>query len=508
MPTSARFNIFKMGRYMKKLKAFISLVCIASFLISFLTIPVAAENSKSVTATTSASLKQGNSGTLYVYIDSTEGLAALDVTVHFDSSKIKVNSVYNRLSCLVYDSVKNDDSVQFSYILDGKGSASKTTLFYFGYQVLSDAKIGDTYFDVSIGEAYDSGLNDISVSGTRCKLNIAETVTNKTCSVYSTSTISTSVEQEFTLNYSFSTYQIASGTAVINYDAECFEVLEVTSGKFLTNKIVDINTQLSGSVYISFVGTEYYSDKNFIAVKFKTIKNVTEASKITFTATELCDKKLNAISCSSYTTTININYDDSYIKDAPKMYLSAEYNKQSGKLEAKVFLEPNSKLGAGDFTIKFDPSLLTLNTYEKGFTPTFFNINEKEINEGILKFSIISLEDIVDEKLVLTLIFDVAPINSEQTTLIDISGSMLSDSLTNTIKLNLLDTVVNLPRQFTKGDLNGDDSLNILDLVRLKKILAGIEVDYFATPDLDGDGEVTAKDLTILMDFILADYKK
>lgn len=59
-----------------------------------------------------------------------------------------------------------------------------------------------------------------------------------------------------------------------------------------------------------------------------------------------------------------------------------------------------------------------------------------------------------------------------------------------------------------KQDLNGDGEVNLLDLVKLKKILAGYEETYIVSPDLDDDGDVTAKDLTILMEFILADFKK
>ena len=42
----------------------------------------------------------------------------------------------------------------------------------------------------------------------------------------------------------------------------------------------------------------------------KTIKNVTETSKIVLKATELLDKELNSISCSGYTTNVNVTFDE------------------------------------------------------------------------------------------------------------------------------------------------------------------------------------------------------
>ena len=120
----------------KTLKSIISLVCAVALVFSMMTLSVAAVDGKSVTATTSETLKHDEIGTFFVYIDSTKDLAALDVTVHFDASKIKIIGVYNSVSCTLYDSAKGNDSIQFNYIFDGKGSTSQSRLFYFYYQVL------------------------------------------------------------------------------------------------------------------------------------------------------------------------------------------------------------------------------------------------------------------------------------------------------------------------------------------------------------------------------------
>ena len=423
----------------KKLKSFISLVCSIAILLSVFVTPVVAVGGKNVTATTSSSIKQGYSSDCYIYIDSTESLAALDVTVHFDPAKIKITGVYNSIDCTVYDSVKNTDNISFSYILDEEnGVSSKTRLFYFTYQVLSNAEVGDSYFDITIGEAYDKELNDILVTGSRCKFTIAETVENKNCSISTTSSLVTSVEKEFSLAYRFNTNQIASGSAIITYDHELFEVVEVTNGKILSNKIVDINTELTGAIYVSFVGTSYASNYDFITVKFKTLQNKTESSQIVIKATELLDKDLNPIDCNGYTTAVNVEFDNMYAEDAPKMEVDATYDATTQQVTAVVSLEANSKLGAGDFVIEFDPSILVLSSYEKGFSPDFFNISEKDVGEGKLKFSIISLEDITEAHKVLTIVFDSKAYCGKPTADINIKGSMVCDSLTEPIVLNFI----------------------------------------------------------------------
>ena len=438
-------------RQIKRTKTFISIVCAIVLLFSLGSFLVYASDGKSVTATTSASVKQGGSGTCYVYIDSSESLAALDVTVHFDPTKVKISNVYNSISNKFYDSVINTDNIQFNYLLDGKGSSTQTRLFYFYYRVLSNAEIGDAFFDITIGEAYDNSLNDVAVSGSGCKFTITETVTNKTCSVSSSSTVSTSVGQEFSLSYRFSTYQIASGTAVITYDPELFEVVSATSGSFLSNKFADINTNLKGSVYISFTGA-YNSKYDLVTVNFKTLKNVSEKSEITFKAPELTDIDLNYITCQNYVTTANIVIDNTYVGDAPKMSVCAEYDSVTEKVTAIISLEADSKLGAGNFELSFDPTILTLSSYEKGFEPTYFNVIDKDIDSGILKFYIISLDGIVTSEKILTVVFDVThPCEDTQTEIV-INGDKLSDPLIVPILLNFIDDSVLIPLKHTYGE--------------------------------------------------------
>lgn len=54
-----------------------------------------------------------------------------------------------------------------------------------------------------------------------------------------------------------------------------------------------------------------------------------------------------------------------------------------------------------------------------------------------------------------------------------------------------------------KGDVNHDGYLNILDLVRLKKHLAGIAVEIDEAAELDGDSVITAADLTSLRKLLI-----
>ncbi len=360
------------------LRALVTSICCFSILLTFIgtaAAGAAAVSDNSVTASGSATLAQGSSGYCYIHIDSLENISSLNVEVHFDSSKIKVTSTYNSVSCTLQDSVIGNDSLNYSYIFDSNGSASKTRLFYFQYTVLSDATPGDTYFDIIITDAYDSSLNAVDVSGSRYKLAITEKTVSKSTTVSCSSSINTSVKEEFELSYRVGTNKIASGSFVISYDPELFEVISVTNGTFLDGKFTDVNTDLVGSVYVSFVGTEYKNNDDLLKVKFRTLKNKATASDIKLTVTEFCDLELNNYSCTGCTTKANISHDPTYTEDAPAMMLTPTYDASTGKVTALIQLDKDSHLGAGDFVVTFDASKLTYVSFEKGFAPSFFNGN-------------------------------------------------------------------------------------------------------------------------------------
>ena len=187
-----------------------------------------AEETISIYAETGESIAQGNTGYCYVYVDNTVDLASLTVAVHYDSQKMSVTGYYNQVSCSIYDASNNDGCLMFSYIFDSDGGETKTALFYFYYQINSDAEIGNTGFDVVVEEAYTTTLEVAPYSGSRCSFDITEKKIVNTCSVYGTSTINTSVKETFEIDYSLSNCYIASGSIDVKYDPELFEFVELT----------------------------------------------------------------------------------------------------------------------------------------------------------------------------------------------------------------------------------------------------------------------------------------
>ena len=492
---------------LQKLKKISVVLMAISLILSLTNIPAVAVSEKAITITASSdTVEQGKSKYAYVYIDSTEGLASLEISVYFDASNIKINNIYNSVNCSLYDGAINTDNIQFSYIFDGVGESSKTKLFYFEYQALDNAELGPSQFNVMVGEACDKSLNDVEISGSSCEFEIIKPVISKSCAINTISSISTAALQEFTVEYRFNTQQIASGTAVITYDAELFEVIKVTNGQFLTDKIVDVNTDLKGEIYVSFVGTQYNSHVNFISVTFKTRKNVSDVSKIKLNMTELVDKDLNYIACKGCETEVSIAYDESHNEGLPSMRLEATTSNNKDKVILKVCLDADSRLGAGDFTLTFDPNVVTFSSGQKNIALDMFNIDERNVANGELKFHIISLNDIISEETVLTVEFDIKNPSSYITTSFSLVGSDLTDSLTNAILLNFVDTSIKLG--YLQGDVNGNELLNDRDAIYLLyNTFNSNEYPLNQYCDFNGDGVVTDRDAVYLLYHIFKPVK-
>ena len=87
----------------------------------------------------------------------------------------------------------------------------------------------------------------------------------------------------------------------------------------------------------------------------------------------------------------------------------------------------------------------------------------------------------------------------------NISQEMLSDGTVN-MYINIFDAYAEFSTGSSSfgapGDLNGDGEINVIDLVKAKKILAGITTEEKA-PDFNGDKNFNATDLTLLRKSII-----
>lgn len=376
-----------------------------------------------------------------------EEVSALSVEVHFNPSVVSIGDTYNNISAQIYDYSINEESVNYTYIFDHVDLDSNQTLFYFGYNVLSGVTPGRYYFDIVISEAYNSSLEDVEISTTRKYIDVESQSSLKEANANpSQSNINTSYNQEFTFTYYLDNSEPSSGAFVIRYDDTLFEFVSLTKLDFFDNMICDYNASAKGEIIVTFAEVSRDYNTNLFEITLKTINNVDASSQITFAASELYDTDMNPMRLTSNSVGVTVSYDSAY-EEHPSMTTSYQVDAANHQVVFTINLEEDSHLGAGDFIFRFDKDILTYVESTKLINPTMFTINDKQtqLDQGQIKFSILSTTDIVEGNDILRITFSYSDDLNDRNSSITLIGNGLTDSLTNPIELDISGTDYVIP---------------------------------------------------------------
>lgn len=376
-----------------------------------------------------------------------EEVSALSVEVHFNPSVVSIGDTYNNISAQIYDYSINEESVNYTYIFDHVDLDSNQTLFYFGYNVLSGVAPGRYYFDIVISEAYNSSLESVEISTTRKYIDVKSQSSLKVANAYpSESNVNTSYNQEFTFTYYLDSSEPSSGAFVIRYDDKLFEFVSLTKLDFFDNMICDYNASAKGEIIVTFIEVTRDYNTSLFEITLKTINNVDASSQITFAASELYDTDMNPMRLNATSISVDVAHDPSY-EEHPSMTTSYQVNAVNHQVVFTINLEEDSHLGAGDFIFRFDKDIITYVESTKLINPTMFTINDKQaqLDQGQIKFSILSTTDIVEANDILRITFSYSDNRNDRNSSITLIGNGLTDSLTNPIQLDISGTDYVIP---------------------------------------------------------------
>ena len=402
-----------------------------------------AEGENRVWLETNDSVVETNSYYASVYMNTHEELSTLSVEVHFNPDVVAVSSTYNSISTNIYDSSIHEESVNYTYIFNDVELNSNQQLFYFYYQVVDGVTPGRYYFDIVISEAYNSSLESVEISTTRKYIDVSDKSTIKTSYAYinGSYSVSTSYNQEFTFSYYLDNSEPTSGAFVIRYDDTLFEFVSFTKLDFFSNMICDYNASAKGEILVTFAEVVADNNTNLFTIKLRTIKNADASTQISLLANELYDTDMNPMGFSASKLNVTVTYDPSF-EEHPSISTSAAVDTANHQVVFTINLEENSHLGAGDFVFRFDKDVLTYVESTKLISPTFFNVNDKEAQlvQGQIKFSILSTSDIVAGGDILRVTFSYSDARNDRNSSVILTGSGLTDSLTNPIELDISGT--------------------------------------------------------------------
>ena len=405
-----------------------------------------AEDENTISISCNDSFVEGGTYSIYVDLRTFEEISALSVEVHFDPDVIDVKNIYNSISATMYDSALHEDYISYSYILYSVSTTSSQRLFYFSSQIKNGVIAGNYYFDVVVVEAYNSSLENVKISTSRKNFSVTNKSSLKSTTVSSNkSSIDSSINEVISFTYQVNNTYAKSGTFSIKFDDELFEFVSLSRGNYFSGSIFDYNANGSSEILASFVVDSNGSNRELFTITLRVINNVNIESEITLNAQDLYDTDLMPMNCVTSPITVNLSYDTSY-EEHPSMSIDYEIDYSNKMIDLTINLEGNSHLGAGDFVLTFNNSLLTYVSYEKKFNPTFFTVNDKQsqLEQGKVKFSILSTTDIIDEIEVITFTFLYEESKSDQEFEFGLTGSGLTDSLTETIILDISGVILTI----------------------------------------------------------------
>lgn len=169
------------------------------------------------------------------------------------------------------------------------------------------------------------------------------------------------------------------------------------------------------------------------------------------------------------------------------------------------FVKNNPGFNAASIKIDYDATRLKLIGME--LSETF--CNEANVSYDLPHLTFVRSNNINFDTNMLTATFEVldtAVIGDAYISLSYPEGDISNINGEN-VNFKIVDGKVKVVDYLT-GDINGDGTVDIRDLIRLKKILSGQEEDSCAPSDIDGNGTVDAVDLTELKKLLMnAVYK-
>ncbi len=378
-----------------------------------------------------------------VYVNTHEEISALSLEVHFNSDVLAVSSTYNVISNDMYDSSIHDESVTYTYIFSSLELDNNQQLFYFYYQIADGVTPGTYYFDITISEACNSSFENVEISTTRKYINVSSKSSQKTSYAYinGSSNISTSYGETFTFSYYLNDSEPSSGAFVIRYDDTLFEFVSFTKLDFFNHMFCDYNASMKGEILVTFAEVTPDSNTNLFTIELRTINNIDTSTEISLLTNELYDSDMNPMGFSANKLDVTVSYDPAY-EEHPSVTTTAVVDTLNHQVVFTINLEENSHLGAADFVFKFDKSILTYVSYEFLISPTFAGVNStsSQLEKGQVTFNIISTTDITEGGDILRLTFSYVDTRDDRNSSVILTGSGLTDALTNPIQLDISGT--------------------------------------------------------------------
>ncbi len=186
------------------------------------------------------------------------------------------------------------------------------------------------------------------------------------------------------------------------------------------------------------------------------------------------------------------------VTNEPIIEVANVSGKAGQTVEVPILLKNNPGIAVIEFKINYDKTKLSLSGYkDSGLSEWLIGVGEGE--------NAVWISDVVNSNVsgeVLKLEFQILEETESGTATISLSNIVAANLDEKVVEFTPVSGAVRITNHIP-GDINGDNTVNSLDLLRLKKYVAGmnIEIDT-STADVNSDGKVNSLDLLRLQKYI------
>ncbi len=395
---------------------------------------------------------------VYVYAADFAAVCGLELGLHYDPAVFTFMGQYtdwfasSEMVTLGHDA--EEGSVTFSMIsLDGL--SGEGTLWCAYFEVAPDAVPGRYRLPLTIGEAYDTAINDITLTASDVSIEVYEPDQSQR-NVYFYGNTSDHVTEGHTVDLYFGTYDsgmFASAEIEVEYDARYLSYEGTTMAYGMTapeGAIYVINDDTPGYVKISYtcLGSVDPYIGDMLSMTFRSQTNEAVTTPVTFRVKGLYNEALEpmtGVGTDVYVTNTRV--------EPPVVYPVIGVGSYEGALApitVDIRAEGATALAAGDFTVTYDSTLITCTKVEGALSGGFVVANP-DMENGRVKFSFVYDGGLTEDSVIARLHFDVIRTGTSALT---ITGNQLINDRFADIDVTFADGTV---RILSECDINGHD---------------------------------------------------
>ena len=337
-----------------------ALLCAAALLVNLISTAWAASVFLRVG---SASAAPGETRSVYVSGSNLDKLAGVQGIVSYDNTALELTGAAMVGAFSALGTVNTETAGQVSFngaCLDGISGSQN--ILRLDFRVRPDAAAGEYLLDILIENAYNTGLDTVSLSGAPGVFTVTEPQsTTKTLYFYGSSDASAlhKGEKVTVTACTYGSQGLAAGKLEFRYDAALFTCVAAEPLSALSGAVKSLDTSRAGYVSAAFASEEEIPGGELLRLTLEAVADVDADTSVTFAASELYDTALAAMNGIGFTRTLALRKAE-VTPEVPALRVTMPAAARTNEtITAAATLDSGSGLAAADFCISYDTALLT-----------------------------------------------------------------------------------------------------------------------------------------------------